>query len=356
MQKALIVKLAAIGDTVMALPSARALRERGYDITWICGKTVLPLLECYSWLELVVVDEHKLLQGGVGQALPELIRVWSSLFARRFDLVAVLQYDWRYRLLTLPVRAGRKISLRAGDRCRSLLAERHHSDEYFRVMCEHEYGPLPGALIPEVPDRLPDRKVLATPTRRRVALAPCGARNVLREEGLRRWPVSHYVELARRLLSQEIEVVVTGGASDAWAVSEFRGLEIIDLIGNSTLPELIQIFDECDVVVTHDTGALHIAGLTRSAIVALFGPTNPWGRLPRRTNAVAIWGGEGFACRPCYDGHAYANCASNDCMSSITPAFVEQQVLKALDSRAKQAGTPALVLLHRTDGQLVSRP
>jgi len=354
MKKALIVKLAGIGDVVMALSSARALRERGYDIAWICGKTALPLLDCYSWVEPIVVDEQKLLRGGIAQAFPELLRVWSLISGRYFDLVAVLQYDWRYKLLALTVRAGRRVSLRTGDRCRSLIAERHHSDEYFRVMCGPEYGPVTQALAPEIPDRLPGRKILTKPTGKRVALAPAGARNVLRDDGLRRWPVGHYVELARRLLSRRIEVVITGSTSDTWAVPEFRGLDVIDLIGNSTLPELIQLFDECDVVVTHDTGALHIAGLTRSAIVAIFGPTNPWGRLPRRPDALAIWGGEGFACRPCYDGHTYANCASNDCISTITPAFVEQQVLMALENRAQHVVTPALVMLYRTDDHVVS--
>ena len=83
----------------------------------------------------------------------------------------------------------------------------------------------------------------------------------------------------------------------------------------------------------HDTGPLHLAGITSTAIVAIFGPTDPRGRLPQRSNCVALWGGEGFACRPCYDGRDYAPCEHNGCMRQITPAMAFGEVETLLAAR-----------------------
>jgi heptosyltransferase-2 len=80
------------------------------------------------------------------------------------------------------------------------------------------------------------------------------------------------------------------------------------------------------VLVTHDTGPLHLAGITRACVVSIFGPTDPHGRLPQRPGTVALWGGEGFACRPCYDAHSFAPCPANDCMAEVTPAMVLAEI------------------------------
>lgn len=78
----------------------------------------------------------------------------------------------------------------------------------------------------------------------------------------------------------------------------FEGIGIKDLIGKLSLVETVALLDESDVMVTHDTGPLHLAGITRVGIVSIFGPTDPWGRLPQRLDTVAIWGGRGLLVGP----------------------------------------------------------
>ena len=52
-KRALIVKFGAIGDVIMAIPAAHALYQQGFDIHWVCGRAVQPLLECYSWINVI---------------------------------------------------------------------------------------------------------------------------------------------------------------------------------------------------------------------------------------------------------------------------------------------------------------
>jgi heptosyltransferase-2 len=161
---------------------------------------------------------------------------------------------------------------------------------------------------------------------------------MLRQQTLRRWPLSGYIELAQELLDRGYEVVLLGGPDDVWVRPSFSDLPVIDAIGVLSLPEVISACDTCDVVVSHDTGPMHLAGLSRAALVGLFGPTDPGSFLPRRREVRGIWGGEGFACRPCYDGRNFAQCHNNGCMQQITMPMVLQHVEALLAERA--SGTP----------------
>lgn len=346
-KRLLIVKFGAIGDCIMAIPAAYAMHQQGYAVEWVCGKAVAPVLALYPWLTLHVVDERPLLRGSVSQRLAAMASLWRLLAGRSYDVCATLYYDGRYKLLTLPVRATRKFLLSKDDRAHALLPGRHHTDEYFRVLSNRPDGETPTQLSPIPPPSLPPNPHPRTEGKRRAILVSGGARNMLRDDVLRRWPIELYVELAGTLLAQNFEVLLAGGPDDTWTSPYFAHLPITDLTGRFSLVETISLFDSADVTITHDTGPLHLAGLTRTALLTIFGPVDPHGRLPHRPNSAALWGGEGFACRPCYDGRDYAPCTHNGCMTQITPAMVIQQIHQLLASPTPQ---PPRIILPSTTG------
>lgn len=323
----LIVKVGAIGDVIMAIPAVHRLHERGYKIDWVCGAPVAPLLSCYAWINPIMVSDRAIFKGGVGTRLNALFGLWGSLIGRRYNLCATLYYDHRYKLLSLPVRAERKISLSHVDRTLRLIPGRNHTEEYERILFGRADSVQPSSATPVRPDRLPASPLLPKASPFRIAIVPGGASNMLRQQTLRRWPVEHYVAVAKTLRDRGWEVILVGGPDDAWVRPYFQGLSLIDCIGTLSLPEVVAVCDTCDAVVSHDTGPLHLAGLSRAALVGLFGPTDPACFFPRRDRAVALWGGDGLACRPCYDGRDFAPCASNACMQQVSPL----KVLAALD-------------------------
>ena len=69
-------------------------------------------------------------------ALWQVLRAWGRLIGSVYDLCAILQYDRRYRILTLPVRAHKWIALSQQLRAFKLVSERHHSAEFARILCE----------------------------------------------------------------------------------------------------------------------------------------------------------------------------------------------------------------------------
>ncbi len=95
----LIIKIGAIGDVVMALPMIEACQGR---VTCICGKIVRPLIKAH---EVIEVEEKKLLKGNIW----ELIKIWTKLGFRKFDLIIIAHRDWRYRLIPLFVRGEKRI-------------------------------------------------------------------------------------------------------------------------------------------------------------------------------------------------------------------------------------------------------
>lgn len=330
MPRALIVKLGAIGDVVMTIPGARALYDAGYEIDWVCGEVIAPVLRLYPWIQVIAVNERRLLRQGKFASMRTIAGVWRQLAGKRYDVCATLYYDRRYRLLTMPIRARRKVFLSFNDRATRLLEGRHHTDEYLRILTGRPDGEAPQQVSPVRAESLPPCALPTQEGQPRVVLVPGGAKNLLRDDALRRWPLENYVQLTRMLLAGGCDVVLAGGPDDAWTSQSFAALNVTDVIGKLSLVETLALLDSAAVTVTHDTGPLHLAGITRTAIVAVFGPTDPHGRLPQKENVVALWGGEGFACRPCYDGRDYAMCAHNGCMEQVTPAAVFAEVQHVL--------------------------
>jgi heptosyltransferase-2 len=352
LKRCLIVKFGQIGDVIMAIPAVYALHQRGYDIDWACGQVVLPLLQCYSWIHPIVADDKAILFGRPFDRAASIARLWSGIGNKKYDLCATLYFDARYRLLTLPVRAMRRLAFSRQSRETNMVPGRHYTDEYARVLLGSEDNCLEHSRGPVRPDRLPKSPLPEKTTSKRIALVPGGASKLLRQQAsdrlpdqvLRRWPVDRYVEIACGLIDRGWEVVLLGGPDDAWVKPHFQKCAVTDCIGTVSLPEVISVCDACDAVISNDTGPLHLAGLSVACLIGVFGPTDPAMLLPRRPFVTGIWGGEGYACRPCYDGREFAPCRHNGCMCEISPEQVLRELDRLLSARDRGTSSPWRIL------------
>jgi len=310
----------------MALPMLNEIqrREPSTIVSWICGKTVAPLLkEVIHDVHLIEVDENQLLNGNLFRRLGSIATIWFRLFRQTYDLILIGHKDYRYRLLTLFCRARTKRSFDKDFSKRIPIPGRWHVNEYIRLYTGIDGPDAPVGVLPKPDLKLKDEfKAFFDFDRKLIALTPGGARNSLRYDPLRQWPVTSYVALADRLLRFGYQVIVTGSVSDQWVSDNFKGLEVINLIGKTDLIDLLALFQHCDIIVTHDSGPLHLAALSGTTTVALFGPTDP-NEKAKYDNIQIIWGGEELPCRPCYDGKNYAQCSNNLCLASI----LEEEVL-----------------------------
>lgn len=152
--------------------------------------------------------------------------------------------------------------------------------------------------------------------------------------GTKRWPAERFAALIERLVMRpRTHCVLFGAASDraiaATITAACRG-RVIDLIGHTTLQTLPAFMDYCTVMVSNDTGPMHIAAALGKPIVTLYGPTSaamgftPYGVPWQEVSAP-------LHCRPCH-AHGPHHCPLSHwrCMLDISVDQVVAGVLRLL--------------------------
>ncbi|MBI3508909.1 MAG: glycosyltransferase family 9 protein [Chlamydiia bacterium] len=345
MHKTLIVKIGAIGDVVMALPILTAIHRLHTQphITWVSGQAAAPLIALTQLVDRhLIVDEKQLLAGSLRQKTQALFSLWRTLFRESFDQVLTLHADRRYRLIASVVRCKDKRHWGPGGKRTYPIPSRYHAEEAVRLLTKEE-GPsefqaeFPPLLLPP-PQRLSDKPL--------ILLAPGGAKNVLADDALRRWPISHYAELAKLLATLPVEVALIGSETDSWVLPHFAEIPIHSFLGKQSLIQTLSLLKESSLLITHDSGPLHLAKWAQCATLALFGPTHPQEKVSPKEKVTVLWGGEHLSCRPCYAGKHYASCVNNRCLADLTPTQVFEKVTQLLNYAITQSAATASCCTH----------
>ena len=146
---------------------------------------------------------------------------------------------------------------------------------------------------------------------------------------LKRWGEEKYAELARRLLSSEVDHVVLIGShdesKDCQRIAELVGTGIVNLCGETEVLDIIPLARDAKLQVGNDTGTAHLAASSNQPMVVICGPTDAYRVKPQGDNVIAIQAQ--LPCMNCYCKHP---CAHHSCMKAIQP----EQVLAALQCRA----------------------
>ncbi len=147
-------------------------------------------------------------------------------------------------------------------------------------------------------------------------------------------------------------MVVIGADADREHVASVlresgAGARVVNLAGRSDIAELVALFANASVVVTNDSGPMHIAAAAGASIVALFGPETPtlYGPLHSSAEQRHVVHYLGLACSPCMFVHdnKVLSCwfSQARCMSGIAASEVLASV-DALLAGEQQAGGPSL--------------
>jgi ADP-heptose:LPS heptosyltransferase len=144
---------------------------------------------------------------------------------------------------------------------------------------------------------------------------------------VRRWPAAHYVALGR-LLAQRLgaRILLCGGGGDRAVAEEIRtalGETAIDVCGRTSIAELGALLARADVLVTPDTGPMHMAVAVGTPVVALFfGPALPFDTGPYAPDHVCLHAG--VACAPCDHN---VTCLEPFCRDTLAPEAVAEAVI-----------------------------
>jgi lipopolysaccharide heptosyltransferase II len=155
----------------------------------------------------------------------------------------------------------------------------------------------------------------------------------------KRWPVPYWALLLDRLVREEGAVVVLSGApADRPLVEKITARmceQAVNLVGQTSLTQLAALLKRADLLISGDSGPMHMAGAVGTPLVAIHGPTDPALSGPLSQQAVIlrsdIW------CSPCYQARDTADCRffTTQCMKDIGPAQVLAAVRGQLQARAR---------------------
>lgn len=111
----------------------------------------------------------------------------------------------------------------------------------------------------------------------------------------KRWPHYHYAKLAEMLIQQGYAIRLFGSAKDSEVGEDIRQAlpedlrnYCVNLAGQTSLNEAVDLIADCAAVVSNDSGLMHIAAAVQRPLVALYGPTSPTYTPPLSDKAIII--------------------------------------------------------------------
>jgi heptosyltransferase I len=286
-QSLCLLRLSALGDVTHVLPLVRTLRRAWPDLalTWVIGKAEQKLLDGLPGVEFLVYDKSSGLGG--------MRTLRRGLGRRRFDVLLQMQVAARANLLSAFLPAKRRIGY---DRSRSrdlhglFIGERIPDRPGIHVLdaigsfCE-PLGLKQTDVVWDLP--VPDearawaRAQWPEDGVRTLAISPCSSHT------LRNWRAERYAAVADHALDRGWRVVLCGGRSalernttDA-IMARLRvpvGVQpsrVLDLVGKDTLKQLPALLERADLLMTPDSGPMHIANAMGTKVLGLHAASNP---------------------------------------------------------------------------------
>ncbi len=283
--KILILKPSSLGDVVQALPVLRLLRRHwpGSDIYWWVESSLAPLLEGDPDLSGVVRFERR--RWANAGRWPEVWRSLRWIRGQSFDLVIDLQGL---------ARSGAVAWLAAGKLLIGLDEPREGARGFYDIIVprgsfythavDWYLNVLNALRVPVHWDFawLPERPAIAAEVKRKwqTETAPW----IVLQPGARwenkRWPIESYAEFVGRFASAHphFRFAILGGEADrelGRALAQVDSQRCLDLTGRISLPEMVEWIRLSELMISNDTGPMHVAAALGKPLVAVFGPTEP---------------------------------------------------------------------------------
>jgi len=159
---------------------------------------------------------------------------------------------------------------------------------------------------------------------------------------LRRWPLEYFTDLISRLvLDSRVGIVLIGSPDEESYVAELvtrlpDSPRLVNVCGMTPLEDLIGLFANCDLLITNDSGPLHLAYILDLPTISFFGPETPRLYGPVGEKHIALY--QDMWCSPCINiyNSKLTKCRDNLCLKQITPESVEALIKEKYLQRPSQ--------------------
>lgn len=329
-----ISKFKGLGSILQSTPMIHAIRQRYPDaeIIYVTTPANRALLEKIHWIDtIIVVDDSsffKFIWSNI-TALLQLIRKRPEIY---FDLEIYSDYSTLFTTFTL---AKNRVGFYLRSSSFRLGIYTHMMFFNARVPVSQIYLQLTKLIHCDTSSaEFYDFSNYGEPRPKEYLVINPNTSD-LREE--RRWEKSKFVQLIQKITTElpQYDVLLIGSKSEAAYVNEIMDAiphpNVINTAGKTTLDELISIISHAQLLITNDTGPMHLSFCAKSPTVCLYGPSAPE-KYVKNDSTYIIY--HRLYCSPCVHDFEFAPCnGDNQCMQMIQVQEVYDQVLMALQNQ-----------------------
>lgn len=329
--KILIIKLGALGDVINTLPAVIRIKHHfNSDLHWLCAPLSFPILRHHPAVDRTIVFDRKK-KGGFRETLAEIRR-------EKYDLTVDFQRTIKSGFFCLISNSRCKLGFDR-KRCKEFTwlypFSRIPSSEPGKHMVEQylDFADYLGVPDTDVQWQIRIHEFTTTHLPENYVVLNIGA---TKKANL--WQPEKFAELAVLLHAKEkIRSVMTGGTVDtpmAIKIKKNAKDAVIDLTGRTSLDELTGVINNAAVVVSCDTGPMHLSVALGKKTIGLFGPSNPRRTGPYKGEVIQ----KNHPCSPCNK----KKCSTPLCMQHIMVEDVFKCIMEVMKSSTK----PADGILH----------
>ena len=341
MKKILIIKPSSLGDIIHALPVATAIYRQipGAVIDWVVRPEYAEILQAHpSIRRIFFFDRRKWARSSrMLKTLPEMISLVRSLRRENYDEVLDLQGLFRSGLLSFLSGSSLRFGFENAREFSPLFYNRKVRVPNERIHAVDRYLLFLKEMGLEIPD--PDYGLKPSDD------ASGFVENLLSKAGTRadrplivlnpnaRWETKKWIDerwqkLAGRLVTElQAEVIFAGGQAEAKeceSLATGAGELVHNLAGKTTILQLAVLLKKSSLLVTCDSGPMHLAAAVGTKVLALFGPTDPVRTGPYGSKNRVLQ--KDMDCSPCLRRSCPER--THACMEAITVDEVLQEVVK----------------------------
>lgn len=289
-----ILRLSAIGDVCHTLAVVQAIQRQYPDaeITWIIGKTEAMLMQDLPNVKLVPFDKKSGWKG--------IFTIWKQLAHKRFDFLLNMQTAFRASILSLGIKADKKIGFNK-DRAREMQwlftnqkVEQTTSPHVLdgQMMFAKAIGVTdltPKWQLPISMETVEKAKQWLDPMCKNVVISPCSSKSE------KDWLIERYAEIANWLIAQNINVILVGSPAkrelEMTAYIQQLAPNVQNLVGKTSLKEIAALLKLADLVISPDTGSAHIASIQGTPVIGLYAIHNPRRTAPYndQQNVISVY-------------------------------------------------------------------
>ena len=343
----LIVLVAGIGDLVLASKSIRAIRN-GYpdaEIHLLTNSEAVPIAQNYRYVDYVwpfpirEMRKNKICLIDVWKLLLKLRRRGFAIVANLFEVTTLrgaIKMGILFFLLNVRVRMGHNnkgFGFVLTDKVPSeTFREKHRVDAMMNIALLA--GGVPDEKDIEVFwDKRSEKKWEHIFFRKEGALQEIivGV-NPGGDRPNRRWSSKNFATIADRIIDEfSAKIIILGGPGEeniSNNIQQRMKNDVVNLSGKLDLSDLVYIINRLDILITNDSGPMHIGAATGTPLVAIFGPGNPTTMRPYSPKKLYRMIYKGLDCQPCND----KKCTEPVCLNIITPEEVYEKCVELLNA------------------------